>query len=186
MLEQFGSTGPTSQDDMQKCVDALNKSIDGLPPGDPVAAELKDFKDKMCKDYGFTEGTPGRPLTPKEQKEYDAIKTANDKAGATTKSQKTGSTNSGAAYQHAIEPYVQIMSGTQSSWDSSKAPKDDEWKGTTDALGTIVGDIKSNSEIQMLQLQDLVSQRQQAVSLASGMMSKEDTSLEQLARLGQG
>jgi hypothetical protein len=48
-----------------------------------------------------------------------------------------------------------------------------------------VGDIKSNAEIEMLKLQDLVSQRQQAVSLSCGMMSKEDSSLEQLARLGQ-
>ena len=70
--------------------------------------------------------------------------------------------------------------------DPNKAPKNDDWKGTCQGLDNIVGDIKSNAEIQMLSLQDLVSQRQQAVSLACNMMSKEDTSLEQLARLGQG
>jgi hypothetical protein len=67
-----------------------------------------------------------------------------------------------------------------------KPPQNDEWKGTTDALSTLIGDIKSGADIQMLQLQDLVSQRQQAVQLISGMMSKEDQTLEGLAKaIGQ-
>jgi hypothetical protein len=65
-------------------------------------------------------------------------------------------------------------------------PANDQWKGTTDAVFNLAGDIKSNAEIQMLQLQDLVSQRQQAVQLASGMMSKEDQTLESQAKaIGQ-
>lgn len=60
------------------------------------------------------------------------------------------------------------------------------WKGIVDAVSTFSGGIKSGAEIQMLQLQDLVSQRQQAVQLVSGMMSKEDQTLEGQAKaIGQ-
>jgi len=61
-------------------------------------------------------------------------------------------------------------------------PQNNDWQGTTDALGNIADNIKSGAEIQMLQLQDLVSQRQQAVQLASGIMSKEDQTLEGIAK----
>jgi hypothetical protein len=57
-------------------------------------------------------------------------------------------------------------------------PQDGEWKGTCEALSTLAGDIKDGAEIQMLQLQDLVSQQQQAVELFTGMMSKTDQTLE--------
>ena len=65
-------------------------------------------------------------------------------------------------------------------------PQNDDWKGTTDALTTLAGDVKSNAEIDMLNLQDLVSQRQQAVQLCSGIMSKTDQTLEAQAKaIGQ-
>jgi hypothetical protein len=185
VLESFGDNGPQSQDDMQKCVDALNKAINSLPAGDPVAAELTSFKQSMESQYGFTEGQPGRALTPEEQKTYDNVKKSFDDSSTHAKDQKEGPGHTSGAYQDAVAPYEQIMNGTQSNWDSSKAPKNNDWKGTCTTLDNYVGDIKSNAEIQMLSLQDLVSQRQQAVSLACSMMSKEDSSLEQLSHLGQ-
>jgi hypothetical protein len=66
--------------------------------------------------------------------------------------------------------------------DPDKKPHDDEWKGTTEAVSNLVSDIKSGAEIRMLQLQDLVSERQQAVELSTGMMSKTDQTLEDQAK----
>jgi hypothetical protein len=74
--------------------------------------------------------------------------------------------------------------GTQAGL--ANPPQNDDWKGTTDALSTLAGDVKSNAEIDMLNLQDLVSQRQQAVQLCSGIMSKTDQTLEAQAKaIGQ-
>jgi hypothetical protein len=42
--------------------------------------------------------------------------------------------------------------------------------------------IKSNSEIQMMQVQNLVSQEQQAVQMASGILSTENQTLEDVAK----
>jgi len=53
-------------------------------------------------------------------------------------------------------------------------------------MGNLADSIKSNAEMQMLSLQDLVSQRQQVVELATGMMSKEDETLTDGAKaIGQ-
>jgi hypothetical protein len=181
VLEQFGDKGPQSTDDMQNCVDALNKAIASLPAGDPVAAKLETFKNDMCNKYGFTEAQAARPLTPDEQKQYDK-----DKVITADVPNKNHENPGYAQASGEIRHFNKIMSGLPANLDDSKKPQNSEWKGTCDALASIVGDIKSGAEIQMLSLQDLVSQRQQAVSLACNMMSKEDTSLEQLARLGQG
>jgi hypothetical protein len=154
VLEQFGDNGPPDGPGMQQCVAALDKAIASLPKGDPVAAQLADFEQKMTNKYGYLPDgkTPVENLV-----QPVGMLTGNPQLGPSA----TGPT--------MISP-----------------PQNDQWKGTCSALDNIVGDIKSNAEIKMLSLQDLVSQRQQAVSLACSMMSKEDTSLEQLAHLGQG
>jgi hypothetical protein len=64
----------------------------------------------------------------------------------------------------------------------NKPPQAKDWQATGDALGNIADGIKSSSDIQMLQLQDLISQRQQAVELCNGMMGKEDQTLEDQAK----
>jgi len=53
-------------------------------------------------------------------------------------------------------------------------PHDGEWKGTIDGLSKLQEDIKSSAEIEMLQLQQLMAQRQTAVQLTTNMMSKLD------------
>jgi hypothetical protein len=79
-----------------------------------------------------------------------------------------------------------LSDGTVTLPTISKHPADGAWKGTTDDVSNLAGDIRSNAEIDMLKLQDLVSQRQQTVQLASGMMSKEDQTLESQAKaIGQ-
>ncbi len=201
VLEQFGDNGPTNGAQMQSCVDALNTAIASLPTGDPVAAQLADFRDKMCTDYGFTPGTTlttpadvqggvgpsgsaaaATTLAAPPVFEDGSVTDYSD--GTTTQGGATPSPAAGTSGGSATSPAP--VKDEMPPSELTKPPENNQWKGTCDALGNIVGDIKSNSEIQMLQLQDLVSQRQQAVSLATGMMSKEDQSLEQLARLGQG
>ncbi len=85
-----------------------------------------------------------------------------------------------------------MLSGTLGGDDAGDSaplgspPANDDWKGTIDTVDNLNQDIKSGAEIQMLQLQDLVSQRQQAVEQATGMMSKEDQTLEDAAKaIGQ-
>jgi hypothetical protein len=81
---------------------------------------------------------------------------------------------------------ITSLSNPTDSSPLEKPPQNDDWKGTTDAVGTLTDDIKSGAEIQMLQLQDLVSQRQQAVEQATGMMTKEDQTLDDTAKaIGQ-
>jgi hypothetical protein len=182
-LEQFGDQGPTSPDQMQTCIDAYNKAIASLPQNDPVAAELAKSRDDMCTQYGFTPATPGRALTATEQQDYQAAILITNGAEPDPAVDPGGNTEyNDAAVTQAN--YVGILHGSGPTL--TKPPQNNDWKGTTDALSNIVGDIKSNAEIQMLQLQDLVSQRQQALSIANSMMGKEDQGLEQLARLGQG
>jgi hypothetical protein len=112
---------------------------------------------------------PGDPMRAELQNQCDAM------------TQKYGYNPGGQPNYDEELGYV----GTTPAYLANK-PQNDEWKGTTDALGTLAGDIRSNAEIQMLTLQDLVSQRQQAVQLASGMMGKEDQTLESQAKaIGQ-
>jgi len=138
-LEQYGTTGPQSSTDFQKCTQAIDQAAASLPPGDPVAAQLEAFKNNISSQYGFDPNKVGQP-------EFKLLGLAIGDAGLTNK------------------------------------PQNNDWQGTTDALGNIADNIKSGAEIQMLQLQDLVSQRQQAVQLASGIMSKEDQTLEGIAK----
>ncbi|HKO52311.1 MAG TPA: hypothetical protein VJV79_31600 [Polyangiaceae bacterium] len=61
-------------------------------------------------------------------------------------------------------------------------PHDGEWKGTIDGLVKMQENIKSGSEIEMLQLQQLMSQRQTAVQLTTNMMSKMDQALDAIVK----
>ena len=61
-------------------------------------------------------------------------------------------------------------------------PKDGEWKGTLDGLTKMEDDIKGGAEIEMLQLQQLMSQRQTAVQLTTNMMSKLDQTQDSIVK----
>jgi len=61
-------------------------------------------------------------------------------------------------------------------------PKDGEWKGTIDGLIKMQDDIKGSAEIEMLQLQQLMSQRQTSVQLTTNMMSKLDQTQESIVK----
>jgi hypothetical protein len=169
-FEKFGTDGPRTPPEMGTCVTAIDNAIAQLPPNDPTAAKLAEFRKEVCDQYQFT---PGRPLTQSEQFELNFDEAT--LSAATT-------AHGGSSLQSTIDSLHKIENGV------FKAPNKDakEWQATVDTLSTAAADIKSNAEIQMLQLQDLVSQRQQAVQLASGMMNKEDQTLEGLAKaIGQ-
>lgn len=61
-------------------------------------------------------------------------------------------------------------------------PKDGEWKGTLDGLTKMEDDIKGGAEIEMLQLQQLMAQRQTAVQLTTNMMSKLDQTQDSIVK----
>jgi len=61
-------------------------------------------------------------------------------------------------------------------------PHDGEWKGTLDGLTKMADDIKGGAEIEMLQLQQLMSQRQTAVQLTTNMMSKLDQTQDSIVK----
>jgi hypothetical protein len=61
-------------------------------------------------------------------------------------------------------------------------PKDGEWKGTIDGLTKLEDDIKGGAEIEMLQLQQLMAQRQTAVQLTTNMMSKLDQTQDSIVK----
>jgi hypothetical protein len=174
-LGRFGTAGPQKPEDMQKCVDALNSAIAQLPPGDPVAGQLSDFRDKMTTQYGYA---PGRRLTGAEELELSAAETeAAGTYGTLADQQAARRASDDVNRLHAIE---------QGTFTRPNADNK-EWQGTTDALNIISNDIKSSAEIQLLQLNNLVSQRQQAISLCSGMMSRTDQTLEDQAKaIGHG
>jgi hypothetical protein len=92
---------------------------------------------------------------------------------------QTTTTNT-AVFVHGHQVGESVYQETSSGL--AHPPANNDWQGTTDTLGNMADGIKSNSEIQMLSLQDLVSQQQQAVQLASGMMSTEDQTLESEAK----
>ncbi len=139
-LESFGTAGPQTNGDLNKCTAAFDAAIAKLPAGDPVAAQLSAQEQQMTSKY--TE-TPASAL------------------GV-------------------------VSSVIPDSATLAKPPQNDDWQGTTQAVGNLSDDIKSGAEIQMLQLQDLVSQRQQAVEQATGMMTKENDTLDDAAKaIGQ-
>jgi hypothetical protein len=179
-LESFGDQGPTTGDQMHTCVVAIQNAINQLPAGDPVAAQLEAQGNQMVAQYGYKETDP----------------VASPPAGSPTANLGPPPANGTPATlpappAHGAPPLTLPAAppATPSStpiYTLSNPPKNDEWKGTTDAMGNLADSIKSNAEMQMLSLQDLVSQRQQVVELATGMMSKEDETLTDGAKaIGQ-
>jgi hypothetical protein len=177
VLESYGTDGPQSKEDMQKCVDAINTAIGQLPAGDPVAEKLGKFRDSMTSTYGYTQG---QPLSQQEtqQMALDANTIAHANANPDDPGLKAGA----AAAQQDLSRLQTKQAGTFT------APNKDakQWQGTTDALANIASDVKSNAEIDMLKLQDLVSQRQQMIQLVNGIMGKEDQTHEDLAKAIRG
>jgi hypothetical protein len=169
VFEQFGTQGPQSNADMQTCYNALQQVIQSLPKGDPAAQQVSQFCDTMVQKYDYT---PARPLTADEQ-----TRLAQDQA-VVNNPNNWGmlGTLEAVSDQQDIQQLQNVS--TTGVMAKGPDPNSGDWKGTTDALSSIAGDIKDNSELEMLQLQDLVSKRQTAIQLVTNMMSKmDDTAL---------
>jgi hypothetical protein len=173
-LESFGDQGPTTGDQLHTCVEAFQNAINQLPPGDPVAAQLLAQGQQMAQQYGYQVEIATPIHTP----------------AASAVSASTASTATPSASTPGVPtPSVTAPAPATNSnaiYEIGHKPATGEWKGTTDAVSNLADDINSNAEMQMLTLQDLVSQRQQVVELATGMMSKEDETLTDGAKaIGQ-
>ncbi len=175
-LESFGDQGPSGSnagDQMHTCVAAIQNAINQLPAGDPVAAQLQALGDQMVAQYGYVEHTTESPAAA-------AAPLANAAAAALAANASLIPGSAPVTINPAPVPPPTV------SYQLTNPPKNDDWKATTDAVGNLADNIKSNAEMQMLTLQDLVSQRQQVVELATGMMSKEDETLTDGAKaIGQ-
>jgi hypothetical protein len=153
-LESFGTQGPQNGTQMANCVSAFDDAIQSLATDDPVRAQLDQQRATMISTYHYH----AAENTSQTISSLARLVGANGDLGAT-----------------AETSLIQMPALTTPTSDT---PKDGQWAGTTGALSNLVTDIKSDADIRMLQLQDLVSERQQAVQLFTGMMSKTDQTLE--------
>jgi hypothetical protein len=181
ILNQFGTVGPKSPDEMKQCVDALDNAIKQLPTNDPVVTKLADFRDQMTNHYHYV---AGRTLTDPEKLELSQAQAALKNGVVPLNIQVPGMGPLGERIQTSNpQDVIDRLTAVQTGTFTPPEKGTNEWQtGTTDALNNISTDIKSSADIQLLQLQDLVSQRQQAIQLCSGMMSKTDQTLEDQAK----
>jgi hypothetical protein len=158
-LEKHAPNGPQSGPEMQECVDAYDQAIATLPPHDPVALELRSRETAMETKYGFHPATHGTGTA------YGFHPAPHGK----------GTAADGIPVEYPVEAKLDTK------------PSSADWQGHLDDLGNFADTIKSNAEIELLQLNSLVSQRQEAVQLATGMVGKLDDTLESEVRaIGQG
>lgn len=173
-LESFGDQGPANGDQMHTCVLAIQNAINQLPAGDPAATQLQALGSQMVSQYGYEEQTTPSPVATAAPPRVVNVGLA------------PVSTSRNPTLNATPAPQPAPIAPPTVSYQLTKPPAGDDWKSTTDAVGNLADNIKSNAEMQMLTLQDLVSQRQQVVELATGMMSKEDETLTDGAKaIGQ-
>jgi hypothetical protein len=145
-LENFGSSGPQSATQYAQCIAAFNQGIADLPAGDPVAAQPQTQLATMEGQYGV----PGT-LTTAQQTTLQA-------------DQGQASNPMAVGAQETVNSLTTLQKG------SFVQPTGSDWTATTDALSNLASNIKSNAQIQMLDLQDLLSQQQAALTLGTNMM----------------
>jgi hypothetical protein len=160
-LESFGTNGPSSASQMQTCVAAFQQAIKNLPPNDPVAAQLSNQMATMVKQYGYV--APGLTDSQQQQLNLDEANPLENVA------------------MEFVDPAqdAATLTDIQANGQLSTKPSDNGgmWQSTTDDLGNLASNIKANANIQMLSLQNLTSQMQQAVEQSTQLMSSEDSTL---------
>jgi hypothetical protein len=169
-LDKFGDQGPANVNDVTEAIQAFQSAINQLQSGgttDPVATELANQEQAMIQLYGYQEAPPPTvsPVTSNGTFSYGK------------------STSLPPSNAVAVES---ALANAAPTYEITAHPSSGDWKGVTDSLSNLSSNMKSDSDIQMLKLQDLVSQRQQVVELATGMMNKEDDTLTDGAKaIGQ-
>jgi hypothetical protein len=168
-LGQFNPGGPQSPVNMQTCVDAVSTAIQSFPSGDPEGAQLASALQKMESDYGYQ--APGSPTADQSKQRSDL----EDQLNSTTNPPSPDQTVS-------LNKQISALQNTIDSGALTSPPTSDQWTATTSSFSNVSSDIQSQSEIGFLQMQDLVSQRQQAIELSTGLMNKVDQTLEDQAK----
>ncbi|MBV9948383.1 MAG: hypothetical protein JOZ69_16145, partial [Myxococcales bacterium] len=107
VLNGFGTDGPQTPEDMQKCVEAIKNAKAQLGPDDPVARQLDEFLTKMESDYKYV--TP-QALTADQQIQLQA------------------------AQQNGDQATVATLTKTQEGSFSAPDKANKQWTGTTQAL----------------------------------------------------
>ncbi len=169
-LEQLGA--PSDAAHMQTAVQDFQDAINQLPDGDPVKAQLQQECQSMCSQYGYSAGPP---LTANQEKFVQAAFAYADNPNDSSALQ----TLQAMGYDPGLTDTLDTARALQQSAQGtlSAAPTSDQWQGTVDDVANIGGNINSQAQIQMLQLQQLASYQQQAVEQAINLMSKEDSTL---------
>ena len=155
----------TAVEEVQSALEACGSQ--GPATGDQMKPCVDAF-DKAIKELGDNDPV-ARQLAAKRQKMIDdygyIVQTPTLATTETVAETGTQFTNPGDDGLHLTKP-----------------PASEAWKGTTDDVGNLTNDVRSSAEIGMLKLQDLVSKRQQAVELVTGIMAKTDQTLEDGAK----
>lgn len=159
VLTAFGTSGPQSAADLTKCEAAFQSAINSLPAGDPVAAQLQTQMQSMEQACGMT----GQSLTPAQQAQLTSAQ------GVLAQ----GPIPYAAQYAMAKDTVTQLTAIT----GTFSAPSQSDWAGVTSGLSTLNSNVTSNSQLQMLNLQNLVSQQQQVVEGGTNMMTQENQTL---------
>jgi hypothetical protein len=172
-LEQFGSNGPGSTDEMQKAYNDYQQAINSMPQGDPTRDALQQACTNMCNAYGFT---PAQPLTADQQQQLQQLQTfvSTCKTAFLT---PTGFQNEANA-----QAQIGTLLAQQNGSGPTTKPDSTSWQGTTDAVGSIASTINSNAQMQMLEMQNLASQQQNATELSIQLLQKADSTLLDIAK----
>jgi hypothetical protein len=168
-LEQFGTKGPQDAAGMAKAYNAYQQAINALPDGDPVKAQLQQACAKMLSDYNYT---PPGPLSPGDQAKLNA-----DLQYVNSPDDHSAPEAGRAACLALAKNEITQLQAQSTTGTLGNAPGDGQWGGTTDDVSSIAGNINSQSQLSMLQLQQLSSYQQQATELTINMMNKEDATL---------
>jgi len=169
VLSQYTPNGPTNQTEYDQCVQAYQTAISNLPAGDPVAASLTT----QLQSMESTCGQPGQTLTP-DQASQLASAQAIVAQGAPVISAPGGINPMTGLYQTAKEEVGSLTSIQNGSFN---APSTAQWAGVSSGLSNLNSSITSNTQLQMLNLQTVVSQEQQATEEATNMMTSENQTL---------
>jgi len=170
-LSAFGTSGPQNQSDLDKCEAAYQNAINSLPPGDPVAAQLQTQMQSMEQACGVT----GQSLTPDQQAQLASAQAIVAQGAPPVGVPGTSQVN-GAAMNQYIQAQTTVSQLTAIT-GSFKTPSQSDWAGVTSGLSTLNSNVTSNSQLQMLNLQNLVSQQQQAIEASTNMMTQENQTL---------
>jgi hypothetical protein len=162
-MSQFNPGGPQTPAQMQTCVSAVNTALQSFPPGDPEGAQLQSALQQMESDYQYT---PPGSLPPDQQ----ALLDKDLQSGSSPDPLQSGAMT------------IMDLQSLQQSGQLKAPPSSDQWTATMSSFSNVSSDIQSQSEIGFLQMQDLVSQRQQAIELSTGLMNKVDQTLEDQAK----